>query len=104
MSTPLLLAIAGVALAAFATEGAIGFGGTVLAASIGAQLVPLEVLLPAFVPLNICLSTWLLTRGAKAIAWRYLLRTVAPPVAVGTAVGLALFHLEAKTVLALLFG
>ena len=62
---------------AFATEGAIGFGGTVLAASIGAQLVPLEVLLPAFVPLNLVLSSWLFTRGWRVVAWRTLAVEVA---------------------------
>jgi hypothetical protein len=59
---PATLVILGVvALLAFTTEGAIGFGGTVLAASIGAQVVELEVLLPAFVPLNI--SSLPLTRA-----------------------------------------
>lgn len=88
---PGLLVILGViALIAFTTEGAIGFGGTVLAASIGAQVVHLDVLLPAFVPLNILLSSWLLGRGLRAVAWRMLLVEVVPAVAVGAAVGLAL--------------
>lgn len=92
-----------VALAAFTTEGAIGFGGTVLAASIGAQLVPLDVLLPAFVPLNLVLSSWLFARGFRAVAWRLLAVEVAPAVAIGAAIGLLLFHLPAKIVLALIF-
>ncbi|HEY5924219.1 MAG TPA: TSUP family transporter [Kofleriaceae bacterium] len=102
---PGLLVILGViALAAFATEGAIGFGGTVLAASIGAQFVPLEVLLPAFVPLNLLLSSWLLGRGFSAIAWRMLAVEVAPAVGVGAALGLALFHLPEKHLFAFAFG
>jgi uncharacterized membrane protein YfcA len=102
---PGVLVILGiVALCAFATEGAIGFGGTVLAASIGAQFVDLEILLPAFVPLNMIMSAWLLSRGRSVIAWRLLVFDVAPPVAVGAAVGLVLFHLPAKTLLALVFG
>jgi hypothetical protein len=103
MSWVTWLGIAGVALAAFATEGAIGFGGTVLAASLGAQLVPLDVLLPAFVILNLVLSSWLLGRGRDAIAWRVLGRDVAPPVAAGAAVGLALFHLPGQAWLILAF-
>jgi uncharacterized protein len=88
---PGLLVILGViALFAFATEGAIGFGGTVLAASIGGQVVELDVLLPAFVPLNILLSSWLLGRGLRAVAWRLLLVEIVPAVAVGATVGLAL--------------
>ena len=93
-----------VALSAFATEGAIGFGGTVLAASIGAQFIPLDVLLPAFVPLNMVMSLWLVTRGVSAIAWRMLAVEVAPSVGIGAAIGLALFHVPAKTALALAFG
>jgi uncharacterized membrane protein YfcA len=97
------LAVAAVALVAFATEGAIGFGGTVLAASLGAQLVPLDVLLPAFVILNLVLSSWLLGRGRDAIAWRVLGREIAPPVAAGAAIGLALFHLPGQAWLILAF-
>lgn len=99
------LALLGViALAAFVTEGAIGFGGTVIAASIGAQLVALDELLPAFVPVNMALSAWLLASGWRAVAWRLLLLEIAPMVAVGAAIGLALFHVPAKGVLALAFG
>lgn len=102
---PGVLVILGiVALCAFATEGAIGFGGTVLAASIGAQFVDLEVLLPAFVPLNMLMSSWLLSRGRQVIAWRLLVFEVAPSVALGAALGLVLFHLPAKTLLELVFG
>lgn len=97
------VAVAVVALVAFTTEGAIGFGGTVLAASLGAQLVPLDVLLPAFVILNLVLSSWLLGRGRDAIAWKTLGREVAPPVAAGAAIGLALFHLPGQAWLILAF-
>ena len=102
--TATLVAIGVIALVAFITEGAIGFGGTVIAASIGAQLVPLDELLPAFVPVNMALSAWLLVRGVSLIQWRFLVREIVPAVAVGAAIGLVLFHLPAKTVLALVFG
>jgi hypothetical protein len=90
-----------VALLAFTVEGAIGFGSTVIAVSIGAQLVPLEVLLPAFVPLNIMLSISLL-RGP--IQWRILAVEIAPVVAVGAAIGLALTHVIASRELLVAFG
>jgi hypothetical protein len=99
-----LAALAAIALIAFGTEGAIGFGGTVIAACLGAQLVPLDALLPAFVPLNLAMSAYLVTSGRDAIAWRVLLRTIAVPVAVGAAVGVALFHVPAKAALAAVFG
>ena len=99
-----VIALFGVALLGFGVEGAIGFGGTVIVASIGAQLLPLDELLPAFVPINMVLSAWLVATGWRAIAWRILFVEVAPIVAVGAAVGLALFHVPAKTALALAFG
>lgn len=100
----ILVALAGIALVAFGTEGAIGFGGTVIAACIGAQLIPLDELLPAFVPINLAMSAWLAFSGREAISWRVLVRTIALPVAIGAAAGLALFHVPAKTVLAAVFG
>jgi uncharacterized protein len=99
-----LAVLALVALLAFTIEGAIGFGATVIAASIGAQLVPLDELLPAFVPVNMLLSAWLVGSAWRAIAWRMLAVEIAPIVALGAAVGLALFHVPAKTALALAFG
>ncbi|MBA3459241.1 MAG: sulfite exporter TauE/SafE family protein [Deltaproteobacteria bacterium] len=99
-----LALLALIALVAFGTEGAIGFGGTVIAACIGAQLIPLDQLLPAFVPLNLAMSAWLIASGRDAIAWRVLVKTIALPVAIGAAIGLALFHLPAKHLLAAGFG
>lgn len=100
----MLLFLGLIALVAFITEGAIGFGGTVIAASIGAQLVPLDELLPAFVPVNMAMSAYLLASGRGHVQWRFLAREIAPAVVIGAAIGLALFHLPAKTILALAFG
>ena len=98
-----LIGLVVVALVAFTAEGALGFGGTVLAASVGAQLIPLAVLLPAFVVVNLVLSAWLLGRDRDAIAWRMLATEVAPPVGVGAAIGLALFHVPGQNWLILGF-
>jgi hypothetical protein len=110
MTAVAVAAVFAVALAAFATEGAIGFGGTVIVACIGAQFVPLDVLLPAFVPINIALSSWLAVSGRKSVAWQVLLRQITPPVAAGAAVGLVAFRVvesagaHASAALALIFG
>lgn len=98
------IALFAVAISAFATEGAIGFGGTVIAACIGAQLVPLDTLLPAFVVLNLVLSGSIAVRGTDAIAWRFLVRDIAPPVALGAVVGIALFRFAQASGLAIAFG
>ncbi len=104
MSAAVVAALGAIAFAAFATEAALGFAGTVLAVSLGAQLVPLDVLLPAFVPINLALSLAVGLRDRRRIAWRHLALELAPPVAVGAAVGLALFRLPARLHLQLVFG
>jgi hypothetical protein len=98
------IALFAVAISAFATEGAIGFGGTVIAACIGAQLVPLDTLIPAFVVLNLVLSASIAVRGTDVIAWRFLVRDIAPPVAVGTIAGIVTFRLAEASGLAIAFG
>ena len=104
MSGPVALALAAIAFAAFTTEAALGFAGTVLAVSLGAQLVSLDVLLPAFVPINLALSLSVAVIDRRRIAWRHLALELAPPVGLGAAVGLALFRLPARLHLQLAFG
>jgi hypothetical protein len=99
-----LAALEAIALAAFAMEGSLGFGGTLAAATLGAQVVPLRVLLPAFVPLDLAVSVYLVARGTRAVAWRVLAREVGPPAGAGAAVGLALGGLAGATWLPLAFG
>jgi uncharacterized membrane protein YfcA len=97
-----MIALALIALLAFTVEGAIGFGGTVIAVSLGAQFVPLELLLPAYVPLNIALSLSLLRR--RSIEWRILLVEIVPIVAIGAAAGIALSHVITSHALLVVFG
>lgn len=86
----MIAVVAVIAALAFAIEAAIGFGSTVITATVGAHFVPLAVLLPAFVPLNLVLSSVLVARGRGSIAWRVLLIEVVPPVVAGAAVGMAI--------------
>jgi hypothetical protein len=78
---------------AFFTEAAIGFGSTVITVTLGAHLVPLDRLLPAFVPLNLTLSSYLIARHHRHIAWGVFGRRLVPPMAAGTAVGLWIYRL-----------
>ena len=98
-----MIVLPAIALAAFAIEGALGFGATVTIASLGAQVVPLRELLPAFVPLNLALSCWLVARGHRAVAWRVLGRELAPPIACGVALGLVGFRVASGAVLLRVF-
>lgn len=91
-----LIALGVIGLLSFTTESALGFGDAVVMTCLGAQFAPLPVALPAFIPLSFLLSTWLLSRNLRFIAWRVLAVELAPPVGAGMAVGLAIFHLPAQ--------
>lgn len=88
-----LALLALVVLLAFSVEAVVGFGSTVLAVTLGAQLMPVDVLLPAFVPLNLALSAVLVARHARDVDGRLLGRRVLPFVGAGMVVGMGLFRL-----------
>ena len=76
---------------AFATETALGFGAMILSLALGAQLVPLDALLPTVLPLNVALSLTLLARTWRSIDRRFLFRRLVPPMIVGVPLGIAAF-------------
>ncbi len=88
-----LLLLAIVVLAAFSVEAVVGFGSTVIAVTFGAQILPIDALLPAFVPLNLALSLVIVARNARSVDARLLVRRVLPAVGVGLAIGLGAFRL-----------
>ncbi|RYE94698.1 MAG: sulfite exporter TauE/SafE family protein, partial [Myxococcales bacterium] len=83
-----MLALAALVAVAFAVEATVGFGSTVLVVTIGAQWVPLDELLPAFVPVSLLLSAVLLGRARRVVPWRWLLVRVLPAVGAGMAAGM----------------
>ena len=74
---------------AFILEAVLGFGATVLVVSLGAQFLPLDVLLPTYVPVNALLSAWILVRDARRVHWGMLLRRILPFMGLGMALGLS---------------
>ena len=87
MTTPDLLIHAAVLGAGAFVEAVAGFGGTILALSIGARWFGIEQLLAWFLPLNLGLSTVLALRGGHAIAGGLLVRRILPMILIGLAVG-----------------
>lgn len=73
---------------AFMTEAAVGFGATVVTVALGALLLPLDVLLPAFVPVNMCLSTYLVSRNFRHVDARMLFFKIVPAMGVGLPFGI----------------
>jgi len=83
-----------IVLLAFSVEAVVGFGSTVLSVTLGAQVMPIETILPALVPVNLLLSIGIVLRDVRSVDVRLLLRRVLPMVAIGTLVGMALFRLQ----------
>lgn len=91
-------------LGAFFVEATIGFGATVIAVALGAMLVPIESVLTVIVPLNIVLSTYLVTRHRRAVNLRLLLRGILPAMALGLPLGLAILRAGSDDTLKIMFG
>lgn len=87
----------------FVTESVVGFGSTVLVVTLGAQLAPLSVLLPSFVPLNVVLSLGIVLRGWREVDGRLLLGRALPLVGAGTLLGIALARVGNPSGLLVLF-
>jgi uncharacterized membrane protein YfcA len=85
----LWLALAGFILLAYTLEAITGFGSIVIALSLGALLLPIEHLLPVLVPLNICMTGYLVWRHRQMIDRRLLLGMILPAMVIGTLIGYA---------------
>ncbi len=76
--------------AGFFVEAVAGFGGTVLAVSLGATRYPIATVLAVFLPLNLVLSAYLALRHRREVAAATLARQIIPAVLVGLGAGTAL--------------
>ncbi len=105
MSLPLLvvLALQGVVLVASSAQQAIGFGATVLVVALSALMVPLQVVLPAFVPVNTLLSAFTAQRRWQEVRARVLFFELLPAMAPGLALGLLTFRYSADERIKLAF-
>lgn len=90
MEDALLLLLPAVVLA-FTVEGALGFGSTIVMVALGSLVVPLDVLLPVFVPVNLGMSAYLAGRYRATIAVPFLARRLLPFMALGLPVGFVVF-------------
>lgn len=90
MSAVVLLVL--IVFLAFFVEATLGFGATVVTVVLGIFLFPLHVLLPAFVPLNLVLSLYLVGRYRRHVRWRLLLLRIVPLMGLGMPLGIFLFH------------
>jgi uncharacterized membrane protein YfcA len=80
-------ALGGFILLAYTLEAVTGFGSVVIALSLGALLLPIDQLLPILVPLNICMTGYLVHRHWQQIDRHLLLGTLLPGMLIGTLLG-----------------
>jgi uncharacterized membrane protein YfcA len=74
-------------LLAYTIEAITGFGSIVIALALGALLMPIPQLLPVLVPLNICMSGFLVLRNRRYIQWSLLFKVILPLMVFGTLAG-----------------
>ncbi len=103
LTLPVIAILMTIVFFAFVTETTVGFGSTILTVTLGANLVALNVLLPAFVPLNVLLSLWIILKYRSELDHEYIIRRILPSVAVGMALGMAIYRLGSPTALLLFF-
>jgi uncharacterized membrane protein YfcA len=85
-------------LLAYTLEAITGFGSIVIALSLGALVRPIDQVLPVLVPLNICMTGYLVRRHWQMVDRRLLLGTILPAMLCGTALGyLLLPYLDTQT-------
>ncbi len=99
-----LLLLAGVVALGFTVETALGFGATLVAVSLGSGFLPLELILPAFVPVNMALSLLIVARHRGQVALRFLLGRLLPFMVLGLPLGFVAFSALPELVLRRIFG
>jgi len=87
-----------------AVEAITGFGSTIIALTLGAMVYPIEFMLPIVVPLNIFLSTYLVTRHLKTINLHELTRWILPFTCIGLIVGIKILDMVQGRMLKIAYG
>jgi uncharacterized membrane protein YfcA len=98
------IAIGGFIFLAYTLEAITGFGSIVIALSLSAQLVPIDVVLPVLVPLSVCMSSYLVWQHRHNIDRELLLRTILPGMVLGTLAGYGIKPYLDEALLKQLFG
>jgi hypothetical protein len=89
---------------AYTIEVVTGFGSIVIALSLSALFLPIDALLPVLVPLNICMTGYLVARHRRHIHGPTLLRLILPLMVLGTLIGYGLRPWLSDTFMQLLLG
>ncbi len=90
-------------LLASVVEATAGFGATIVTVTLAAQRMDVTEVLAMFLPVNLVMSLYLLTRYRALVEWRTLTRRVLPWMGAGLIVGLVSGSLAGQPALKALF-
>jgi hypothetical protein len=99
-----LIILAGTLLLAYTTQALAGFGSVIISVTLGVHFYPIEFLLPVVVPLDIMLSTYIVSRHYRHVQVRLLVKTILPLMVVGLMIGIGLFQYIQGDILKMVFG
>lgn len=99
-----MTALFALVMVAIAVESVVGFGATVLTLSLGVWLLPVTVLLPAYIPANVALSAFIAWRDRALVDRALILKRVLPLAGAGLLVGFWLYRYAARPELQRAFG
>lgn len=89
--SPAALGLAAIVALAFTVEASLGFGATVVTVALGSMILPIDAILPSYVPLNLLMSGYLVARYRREVDGSLLGRRVLPAVLVGMPLGMLAF-------------
>jgi uncharacterized membrane protein YfcA len=96
--------LAGFVFLSFSVQALAGFGGSVIAVTLGAHFVPIDRLVPLVVASGLTQTAWLLSRHWRHVDVRLLLRSILPLMILGAALAQALRTVLEGPRLELLYG
>lgn len=95
--TPELAAVAAIVFAAYAVQTVSGFGAVVITVGLGAQVLPIPVLLGLVLPLSFAQCGYIALRYRGSVNRRLLLREILPFMGAGVALGIVVrAHVEGR--------
>lgn len=102
--SPAALGLAAIVALAFTVEASLGFGATVVTVALGSMILPIDAILPSYVPLNLLMSGYLVARYRREVDGSLLGRRVLPAVLVGMPLGMLAFSRLDERLLEVVFG
>ncbi|MFN8670837.1 MAG: sulfite exporter TauE/SafE family protein [Candidatus Sericytochromatia bacterium] len=86
------------------TEALSGFGTVIISVTFGIHFFPIELILSIIVPMNLILSTYVVSRNTKHINFELLIKKILPFMSLGLLLGLFIFNYIQGNLLKKIYG